>query len=427
MNAVFLIIVVIAFGFGAFYQIQGTLAPGNISYMEFLSKGIVESASGAVELAIGLVGVMTLFLGLMKVAEAGGMLTILARFIRPLMVRLFPDVPSEHPAMGAMILNLSANVLGLGNAATPFGIRAMQELDKLNTKPGTATNAMVLFLAINTSSVTLLPTGVIALRASAGSADPAGILPTTLFATAGSTLIAILSAKIYARFFRLEPSSPVIEKEKAPSDDAVASEASIGAYPLWVSAVGLFSILAFIPLSVLYGKVISHWIIPFLMAGFLVFGFIRKVRIYEIFVEGAKEGFQVALRIIPYLVAILVAVGMFRASGAMNALVGWLGPLTEKVGLPAQALPMALMRPLSGSGAYAILASTIQDPTIGPDSYTGYLVSTLQGCTETTFYILAVYFGAVQIKRIRHTLAAGLTADAAGVIFSIIACSWLFR
>ena len=143
--------------------------------------------------------------------------------------------------------------------------------------------------------------------------------------------------------------------------------------------------------------------------------------------EGAKEGFQVALRIIPYLVAILVAVGMFRASGAMNALVGWLGPWTEKVGLPAQALPMALMRPLSGSGAYAILASTIQDPTIGPDSYTGYLVSTLQGCTETTFYILAVYFGAVQIKRIRHTLAAGLTADAAGVIFSIIACSWLFR
>src|SRR4030042_5357241 len=210
MNAVFLIIVVIAFGFGAFYQIQGTLAPGNISYMEFLSKGIVEAASGAVELAIGLVGVMTLFLGLMKVAEAGGMLTILARFIRPLMVRLFPDVPSEHPAMGAMILNLSANVLGLGNAATPFGIRAMQELDKLNTKPGTATNAMALFLAINTSSVTLLPTGVIALRASAGSADPAGILPATLFATAGSTLIAILSANIYARFFRLAPSHPAI-------------------------------------------------------------------------------------------------------------------------------------------------------------------------------------------------------------------------
>lgn len=427
MNAVFLIIVVIAFGFGAFHQIHGTPAPGNISHMEAISKGIVESASGAVELAIGLVGVMTLFLGLMKVAEAGGMLTILARFIRPLMVRLFPDVPSEHPAMGAMILNLSANVLGLGNAATPFGIRAMQELDKLNTKPGTATNAMALFLAINTSSVTLLPTGVIALRASAGSADPAGILSTTLFATAGSTLIAILSAKIYAHFFRLDSPPPIVEKEKAPSDDPPAPEVSTSAYPMWVSAVGLFSILAFIPLSVFYGKAISPWVLPFLMAGFLVFGFIRKVRIYEVFVEGAKEGFQVALRIIPYLVAILVAVGMFRASGAMNALVGWLGPLTEKVGLPAQALPMALMRPLSGSGAYAILASTIQDPAIGPDSYTGYLVSTLQGCTETTFYILAVYFGAVQIKRIRHALAAGLTADAAGVIFSIIACSWLFR
>ncbi|MEW5908613.1 MAG: nucleoside recognition domain-containing protein [Thermodesulfobacteriota bacterium] len=430
MNRVFLAIVAIAFSFGAFHEIAGRPAPGNLSYMEAISKTMVESASGAVELAIGLVGVMTLFLGLMKVAEAGGMLTILARFIRPLMVRLFPDVPPEHPAMGAMILNLSANLLGLGNAATPFGIRAMQELDKLNPRPGTATNAMALFLAINTSSVTLLPTGVIALRAAAGSTDPAGILPSTLFATAGSTLIAVLSAKLYARFFRTDSLKSLVENE-VPQEimpgDSPANGSNPRPYPKWITALGLLSVPGFIVLAVVYGKTISPWILPILMMGFLAFGFVRRVNVYEVFVEGAKEGFQVALRIIPYLVAILVAVGMFRAGGAMEALVQSISPWTEAVGLPAEALPMALMRPLSGSGAYAILASIIQDPSIGPDSYTGYLVSTLQGCTETTFYVLAVYFGAVQVRRIRHTLAAGLTADVAGVIFSIIACSLLFR
>jgi spore maturation protein SpmA len=429
MNRIFFAIVVIAFGFGAFHEINGTRTSGNLSYMEAISKSMVESASGAVELAIGLVGVMTLFLGLMKVAEAGGMLTILARLIRPLMVRLFPDVPPEHPAMGAMILNFSANLLGLGNAATPFGIRAMQELDKLNTRHGTATNAMALFLAINTSSVTLLPTGVIALRASAGSVDPAGILPTTLFATAGSTLVAVLSAKFYARFFRInappEAESRLLESENPEVPDTPGC--SDHGYSIWVSVIGLLSVPAFIVLAVFFGQTVSPWILPILMVGFLAFGFIRKVNVYEVFIEGAKEGFQVALRIIPYLVAILVAVGMFRAGGAMEALVNWIGPWTEIIGLPAQALPMALMRPLSGSGAYAILASIIKDPSIGPDSYIGYLVSTIQGCTETTFYVLAVYFGAVQIRRIRHTLAAGLTADVAGVMCSIIACALIFR
>ncbi|MBS1239178.1 MAG: nucleoside recognition domain protein, partial [Deltaproteobacteria bacterium] len=176
-----------------------------------------------------------------------------------------------------------------------------------------------------------------------------------------------------------------------------------------------------------YGKALSPWIMPGLMAGFLIFGAVRRVRVYEVFVEGAKEGFQVAIRIIPYLVAILVAVGMLRTSGAMEAMVSVLGPWTARVGLPAEALPMALMRPLSGSGAFAVLASIINDPAIGPDSYTGYLVSTLQGCTETTFYVLAVYFGAVQVRRIRYTLAAGLLADLAGVMGSVAACSYLFR
>lgn len=202
MNIVFFIIVFLAFTTAAWHQLKWVPVLGALSPMEKLSEAMVESAAGSVDLALGLVGVMTLFLGLMKVAEAGGILTILSRLIRPLMVRLFPDVPAEHPAMGAMILNMSANALGLGNAATPFGIRAMQELDKLNPRKGTATNSMALFLAINTSSITLLPTGVIALRAAAGSNDPAGILPTTLFATFGSTAAAIIAAKVYGRFFR---------------------------------------------------------------------------------------------------------------------------------------------------------------------------------------------------------------------------------
>ncbi len=399
--------------------------------MEALTKATVQSAADSVELAIGLIGVMTLFLGLVKVAEAGGLLKIIARLIRPIMVRLFPAVPPEHPAMGAMILNLSANAMGLGNAATPFGIRAMQELDKLNGSPGTATDSMALFLAINTSSVTLLPTGVIALRAAAGSSDPAGILPTTLFATLCSTTVAIISAKFYARFFSKDrpPEGPGLRQgpdssEKAPGAGQVESDTK--AYPMWISLVAIAGLVALIPLAVLWGKKISPWVIPGLMLGFLLFGFLRKVRVYEVFIEGAKEGFNVAVKIIPYLVAILVAVGMLRASGAMDLMVNFLGPLTSKLGLPAEALPMALLRPLSGSGAYGILASLINDPSIGPDSYVGYLVSTLQGSTETTFYVIAVYFGAVQVRRLRHTLAAALTADLAGIMGAVAACSYLF-
>jgi len=184
--------------------------------------------------------------------------------------------------------------------------------------------------------------------------------------------------------------------------------------------------MALIPMTIFWGKRISPWIIPFLVVGFLGFGVIRRVPVYEVFVEGAKEGFRVAVRIIPYLVAILVAVGMFRASGAMGAMVAWLGGLTGKLGMPAEALPMALLRPLSGSGAYGVMASIIKDPAIGPDSYTGYLVSTLQGSTETTFYVLAIYFGAIQVRRIRHALAAGLTADLMGIMAAVAACTWLY-
>ncbi|KGK41054.1 spore maturation protein [Nitrincola sp. A-D6] len=431
MNLIFLGIVLISVVVAGWREVVHQPVEGMSTPMEVLSSGMISSAQGAVELALGLVGVMTLFLGLMKVAEAGGLLTIIAKLIRPLMVKLFPDVPPDHPAMGAMILNMSANALGLGNAATPFGIRAMQELDKLNTTPGTATNSMALFLAINTSSVTLLPTGVIAIRAAAGSADPAGILPTTLFATICATIAAISAAMLLRRFFPVVPDPQSAQMERpwvTDSDDSDKSDKSYdtGAYPLWVSVTALLSIVAMIPLMVLYGQAVSPWIMPGLMVGFLLFGALRGVRIYESFVEGAKDGFQVALRIIPYLVAILVAVGMFRASGAMEMMVSAIGGFTSRFGLPPEALPMALLRPLSGSGAYGVMASVINDPAIGPDSYIGYLVTTLQGSTETTFYVLAVYFGAVQIRRIRHTLAAALTADVVAVIAAVAVCSYLF-
>ena len=286
---------------------------------------------------------------------------------------------------------------------------------------------MVLFLAINTSSVTLLPTGVIALRAAAGSADPAAILPTTLCATIGSTTVAILAAKLFSRWCPAPlPLAPDPLAETAGENDEELAPAE-SPYPLWVSILALGCLVSLVPLAVFYGQAVSPWIIPGLMLFFLAFGALRRVPVYETMVDGGREGFHVALRIIPYMVVILVAVAMLRASGALDLLVGLLGRFTAPLGLPAEALPMALLRPLSGSGAYGVLASLIKDPAIGPDSYTGMLISTLQGSTETTFYVLAVYFGAVQIKRIRHAMAAALTADLAGVIFAVIACMALFN
>ncbi len=438
MNAVFFAIVALSFAVAGFGEL--TTAAGiddAMRPMAVLSKAIVESAGSAVTLALGLVGVMTLFLGLMKVAEAGGLMAIIAGLVRPLMQRLFPDVPPGHPAMGAMILNIAANVLGLGNAATPFGIRAMQQLAAINPlRAGTASNAMVLFLAINTSSVTVLPTGVIGLRVAAGSADPAGILPTTLFATICSTTVAILMAKLCARFFAVNETGAPFPAIPAPAPAPATADAPAAAspdpageerrYPAWASFAALAGIALLIPLSIFYGRAIAPWIIPLLVTGLLAFGACNRVKVYEVCVEGARDGFQVALRIMPYLVLILVAIGMFRASGALDMLANPIGAITGPLGLPAEAVPMALLRPLSGNGAFALLASLLNDPTIGPDSYTGYLVSTIQGSTDTTFYVIAVYFGAVGIRRIRHALLVGLVADAAGVAASVFICSRLY-
>ncbi|MGA2402517.1 MAG: nucleoside recognition domain-containing protein [Syntrophobacteraceae bacterium] len=432
MNFIFFALALIGFITVGWRQLVWVPTGDAVAPMEKLSRAIVESAGSSVELALSLIGMMALFLGLMKVAEEGGLLVMIARLIRPFMKWLFPEVPPNHPATGAMVLNFSANLMGLGNAATPFGIRAMQELEKLNPCPGTATNAMVLFVAINTAGITLVPTGVIALRAAAGSANPAGILPTTLFASFCATFFTILATRAYQRFFsfpgatgRQVESANDISSGREDSELTLQSESS-EAYPLWVSCLALGLLITAIPLTVVFGRLVSPWFVPGITIGFLAFGMARKVHIHEVFVEGAKEGFQVAVKIIPYLVAIFVAMGMLRASGAIDAASNMLGAWTAAAGLPPEGLLMAMIRPLSGSGAYGVVASVIKNPAVGPDSYTGYLVSTLQGSSETTFYVLAVYFGAIQVRRIRQALIAGLTAEFIAVIAAVAVCRYLY-
>jgi len=435
MNVIFLALVLVAFTAAAVRQLG--LVAADPAVMGRLAKAIIDDAGQSVTIALGLVGVMALFLGVMKVAEAGGLLKVVARLLRPPMVRLFPSVPPAHPAMGAMILNIASNMLGLGNAATPFGIRAMQHLDALNPVKGTATNAMVLFLAINTSSVTLLPTSVIALRAAAGSADPAGIVATTLFATLCSTAVAIALAKACDRFWAVAGSNttrpipaPLPPADAAePADDLSATSLDDAAepYPLWASIVALLALILMIPAMLIWGGAVAPWIIPALLAGLLAFGAVREVRVYEAFIDGARDGFNIGVRIIPYLVAILVAAGMLRSSGVLDLVIRPLGTLTAPLGLPAEGLLMGLLRALSGSGAYAYLASLFNDPAIGPDSYIGYLASTIQGSTETTFYVLAVYFGAVGVRRMRHAVFVGVAADITGVAASVLICSILYN
>ena len=425
LNAFFVVLVLVSALVAAF-----------TGHMEAVSSSALVAAKTSVELALGLVGVMSLFMGLMKVAQDGGLLRLIASAAAPVMRRLFPEVPEEHPAMSAMILSIGSNMLGLGNAATPFGIRAMQELDRLNPTKGTATNAMVLFLAINTAGLAIVPTSVLALRAAAGSKDPAGIVFTTWFGSACATLVAILAATLLAklpRYRATNPEGPLVTAASAGPPDSIQSEPTRTPprFGAWLSAgyaVAVCTALVLYfsretaakPWSEVARSVLSFWMIPVLIAGLVLFGWARGVRVYESVVEGAKEGFQVALRIIPYLVAILVAVAMFRASGCLDVFVAAVSPFTTPLGLPAEAVPVAVLRPLSGSGAFGVMSEILT--TRGPDSYLGYLVSTMQGSTDTTFYILAVYFGAVGIKKTRHAVPAGLLADAAGIAGAVFIC-----
>lgn len=392
-----------------------------------VTNSALDYAGVAVNIAIGLIGIMALWLGVMKVAEEAGLIKIIAKTVRPLTKFLFPDVPYDHPAMGSMIMNISANMLGLGNAATPFGLKAMEELDELNPEKGTATNAMCTFLAVNTAGLTLIPVTAIAVRAAAGSANPAIIIGTSIFGATCATIVGITATKIFEKF-------PIRKGElgnwfKSNLKGLMIFLAIIALVAIFI-LTGLFNLifsnLSFFSVEGLKTiiNIISIIAIPALIFVFIGYGALKRVKVYETFVEGAKGGFDVAIKIIPYLVAMLVAIGIFRAGGGMDFLIIIIRPLTDFVGMPPEALPMAIMRPLSGSGSLGIMAETIS--VHGPDSFIGILVSTFFGSTETTFYVLAVYFGSVNIKKTRHALPAGLLADIAGILGAVFIVRLLF-
>jgi len=431
LNAVWLVLVVGSVVWAAF-----------TGRMDAVQKAMLDGSKGAVELVIGLVGVMALFLGLMRVAQDGGLLLSVSRALAPLLRRLFPDVPADHPAMGAMIMNLASNLLGLGNAATPFGLKAMTELERLNPRPGVATDAMVLFLAINATSISLLPLGTIAVRAGAGSQEPAAILVPTLLATTASTVTAVLVHFALRRRRSYRPEACAAEARDDTADlagadlplpplDAARPPASararllIGAVAI---ALGVALARHFWTADAAFGPVLkdvlSTWLLPAVVVTLVLVGLAGGVKVYESAVAGAKEALEVSVRIIPFLVVILAAVAMFRASGLLELVIALLDPLTSRIGFPAEALPMALLRPLSGSGAFGVMSEILKSQ--GPDSFVGMLVSTLQGSTETTFYVLAVYFGAAGIKEGRHALACCLMGDLAGFAAATAACHLFF-
>ena len=430
-------------GLFVFIALASVLFAAVTSQMQPLTDAIITSARDAVDLAIGLIGIMAFFLGLMRVASDAGLMASISRAVSPVMRLLFPSVPAGSPAMSAMVLNISANMLGLGNAATPFGIKAIEELNKYNSRTGTATNAMVLFLAINTAGLAILPSGIIGIRAALGSADASGIFFPTWFASASATLVGVTAALLLSRLPRYRATEPPpLAVPAAPAETGRVDVTAPPALPLtpsptrrllgWAFWVGFlfFAVRDFVArsrtetvLDVLRDMA-SFWILPALVATFILYGWVRHVRVYESLIEGAKEGFQVALRIIPYLVAILVVVGMFRASGGLGLLIDVIAPVTALIGMPAEALPMALLRPLTGSGALGVASEAMT--AYGPDSLVGYMVSTYQGSTETTFYVLAVYFGAVGVKETRHVIPACLMADVAGILAATFIVNLMF-
>jgi len=445
LNGIWLGLVLVSIAYASF-------VPGR---MEAVTAALLDGAASAVRLVIGLVGAMVLFLGLTRVAFDGGLRDWLGRVLAPIARRLFPDVPPDHPAMGAMVMNMSSNMMGLGNAATPFGLKAMRELARLSPQGGAASNAMVLFLAINTSAITLFPPfGTIAVRQAAESADPWAIWVPTLIATTCSTLCAVTAYFVLGRLpvFRARPAggpAPVAPAPVAPAPDepvdeppadapaARAAPASPGRAWLrrlvvvaFVLAVGLGLALEAARLVPELGAVdtfkelVGSWLLALLVGALLLVGVGAGVQAYDSMIEGGREGLEVALRIVPYLVAILAAVAMFRASGALGLIVGAIDPYTSAVGVPAEVLPMAVLRPLSGSGAFGVMSEIIT--THGPDTFIGYLTCTLMGSTETTFYVLALYLGAAGVVDGRHALAACLLGDLGGFVGAVAACHWFF-
>jgi spore maturation protein SpmA len=414
--------------------------------------------SAVLEIAFGLIGVMALWLGIMRLAERSGLVTLIARIIRPLMRRIFPDVPPDHPAMGSMLMNIAANTLGLGNAATPLGLRAMKDLESLNPHPGTATNAMCTFLAINTSGIQLVPVTAIAILAANHSSNPTAIVGTSLICSLCAAVSGVCMAKFLGRLPMFRPTASAAGDGEPRLSPATSAAADNNTSPLTETATGhplkgwgrailagffLFFVFLFVrqvfpglfhpatgpdevqpTMFVRVVSAVSLLAIPFLLSAIPLYAILRRVKVYEEFVDGAKEGFNVAIRIIPYLVAILVAVGMFRAAGGIDLLSRALSPILGAVGLPTDLLPMVLVRPLSGTGALGFFTEVVK--THGADSLVARLGGTIYGSTETTFYVLAVYFGSVAIKRTRHALLAGLTADFVSVVVAVAVCRAMF-
>ena len=369
-----------------------------------------ELAETAFKIALGLTGVMCLWLGIMRVGEQGGAVELLARLFGPLLRRLFPGIPAGHPATGSIVMNMAANMLGLDNAATPLGLKAMRELQECNPQPDRASNEQILFLVINTSAVTLIPVTIFTYRAQLGAADPTDIFIPILIATFCSTLTGLI---VTALVQRLRLWDPVIL-------------AYLGGMTALVASLVFYFTGLEREVMETHSARLANFLIFSVIIAFLLAAARRRVPLYETFVEGAKEGFKVAVSIIPYLVAMLVAIGVFRASGALDLLLDGARGLTSAAGLDTRwvdGLPTALMKPLSGSGARGMMVETMQN--LGADSFAGRLVSVVQGSTETTFYVLAVYFGAVRIRRTRHAVACGLAADVAGMIAAILV-SYLF-
>ena len=424
-----------------------------------VGDGAISGANTAVTVVAGLVAILTLWQGLMRLAERAGLVHRLGLALRPVMRWLFPDVPANHPAMGAIILNMAANILGLNNAATPLGLRAMAELNRLNRHPGVATNAQCMLLAVNTSSITLIPVTVIAILATAKAKNPTAIIGTSLAATAVAHAAAILTCKLLerTRWYRLpvvaDPAGvqPDPSPEKVAAPDGLASnEAGTDAALPWVPRAGLilaavgvvflamFVVTAFpealgrAPAVGEAGRffglrivdALSVLAIPWLILFFPLYAALRRVPVYDEFVEGGKEGFQTAIRILPFVVAMLTAIGMFRAAGGLDLVTAALRPVTSLVGFPPELVPLALIRPFSGSASLGVMTELIGH--FGPDHFLTLTAATFYGCSETTFYVLAVYFGSVGIRRTRHAVPAGIVADVVGPVASLLVCRAVF-
>lgn len=400
LNYIWIAFFVIAFLFGA---IQ--LAMGDATIFQKIVDSTFSSSKTAFETSLGLTGVLALWLGIMKIGERAGAVNVLARMLSPVFTRLFPDIPRNHPVMGSIFMNIASNMLGLDNAATPTGLKAMSQMQELNPRKDTATNPMIMFLVLNTSGLTIIPTTILAFRASYGAAQPTDVFIPILLATTVATLAGVIITALWQRINLLQPALLTL---------LVGLVAFVGII-IWgfgqMDKETMAKVTAVASNLILFGIIVL----------FILAGFRKKINVYDAFIEGAKEGFMTAVRIIPYLVAILVAVGVFRASGAMDMLIDGIKWCTESCGLNSDfvgALPTAFMKPMSGSGARGMMLEAMQ--TYGADSFVGRLSCIFQGSTDTTFYILAVYFGSVNIKFTRHAVGCGLLADFVGSIAAIV-------